>query len=92
MYGELWVVTRAGRTLSCPDPVPRRLPTTPFDRHRDGGGSTDPRYTTVRTGPYAAVRVSCASTHRRTVGVRSDIPLPELKAMGKPSINAVLGR
>lgn len=70
MYGEIRVAARAGRALSCPDAVPLRLPTTPFDRFE---------------------LVALASIDALSV-VRSQISVSELKAMGKPFINVMLGR
>ena len=37
--------------------IARALPITP-DRHRSGRSPADPCHTTVRTGPYTAVRTS----------------------------------
>jgi hypothetical protein len=83
MYGEIRVAARAGRALSCPDAVPRRLPTTPFERHRGGGHPPTPA-----TPPCVRVRtrrfelVALAPIDALSV-VRSHISLSELKVMGK---------
>ena len=39
-----------------------------FDRHWGGGLSADPCHTTVRTGPYTAVRVSYTDFFEATFG------------------------
>src|ERR1019366_2723013 len=41
-----------------------RSPRSGVDPHRGGGPPPAPCHTTVRTGPYTAVRVGYASTHR----------------------------